>query len=77
MGDAQAVTDRLALDHNGGYGRRGAARGDPAAIGIAHRKAVTAPACVGGPEAALGPVECTTRPSVRRSTSTDTSWSVR
>lgn len=80
MGDAQAVTDRLALDQRGGYGGGDAPRGGPATIGIAHRKADTAFAAVAavvGAFATLGPVSWTTRPSLRRSTSTDPSSSVR
>ena len=83
MGPAQAVTDRPARDQRAGYARagtdvtEGVAPGAPAAIGIAHRNATACPALGVGPFAILGPVSCTTSPSVRRSTSTDPSWSVR
>jgi hypothetical protein len=76
VGDAQAVTDRLALDQRGGYGSAGAERGEASAIGIAHRKAAATLGAV-TVVATRGPVSRTTRPSVRRSTSTEPSWSVR
>ena len=60
--------------------------GDPAGIGIAHRNAPLRASAMGRVPAArraspfaarLGPDSLTTRPSARRSTSTEPSWSVR